>query len=223
MPLINIVKHGNLQLIKVVIGECGANPNASMNIEKLHPKYIIHFAIDRGDPEIVRTLLEFGADPCVSIQVTRKGPQMNILQYACHNHSGAKALEVFKVLLEQKSLRDGKYVNAIAEQGSNESLLQYAIKNTCYGQAAELIKAGADVNALNVNCQSPLHYCAIFEPLEDSYRNEGMGSVARKALLDLLIEKNTAHDAKDVHGMAFMDYFGIPEKKERIAKAGITW
>ena len=137
-PLYIASDYGKFEIVKVLLSS-GALVNQPYGEQKGTP---LQRAASRGYSNIVRELIEFGAD--VSIE-------NNVKNTALHYAAVSGKIDIIKQLIAA-----GEDIN---HRGyDNSSALVMAIKNKCFDAAKFLMEAGADVNLRNQHSDSPLFY-----------------------------------------------------------------
>lgn len=137
-PLYIASGYEHFEIVKVLLSS-GALVNQPYGEQKGTP---LQRAASRGYSNIVRELIEFGAD--VSIE-------NNVKNTALHYAAVSGKIDIIKQLIAA-----GEDIN---HRGyDNSSALVMAIKNKCFDAAKFLMEAGADVNLRNQHSDSPLCY-----------------------------------------------------------------
>ncbi len=134
--LIKAVKDNNLELTKKLLDD-GCNVNAKIEVGVNLWEIPLKYAISNKDPEMIRLLLKYGADPCQDL-----GLSMNPFHYS----AGDGSHEVFLLLLEKC-----KDVNIIAPRENYTTPLSFAISQGRFDNVQTLIASGAKLDPDSLN------------------------------------------------------------------------
>jgi ankyrin repeat protein len=127
---------------------CGLNPNALLNLDgqELTP---LQFAVSLGKPQIVRQLVLEGADPNFGGEDQGAPP----LEYALSLRKYAAA----RALLEMGAKADYRLFGSQTTALTTLVFDEKTPPDTVIAMATELIRKGAELNAIDAKGNTPLH------------------------------------------------------------------
>jgi ankyrin repeat protein len=184
----------NLPFALAVISDCTqaqleALLKAGADINQLHPNFgtaISRSIHRRQDSSLVLFLLEAGADPNLS---------------GSFGYPLLEAVIVQRVDLVELLLRFGARAD-IKNEFDGNTALHYAALNNNAEIGELLIKAGADVNAVNADKETPLHYAANENSL---------------ALAELLLKAGAKTDVLDQNELTPL-YYAVTQEESALAE-----
>ncbi len=204
-PLMTAARTGSADVVRAFIGH-GADVNALTHESR---SSALMWAVSEPHPEIVRLLLDAGADPRIS---TAKG--FTPLMFAARNGD----IDTGEVLLAA-----GVDVNEPSADGTH--VLPFSIVSAQDEFAFFLLERGADPNA-TINGVPALHAAAgnISMWLDDWYRRHGRGGLyaglgaprltpaQRSPLVRALLDRGAAPNGRITASAMVMSYIGYPKK-----------
>ena len=204
-PLMTAARTGSAGVVRALVGH-GADVNA---LTRETRSSALMWAVSEPHPEIVRLLLDAGADPHLS---TTKG--FTPLMFAARNGDVATA---------EALLATGVDVNAASADGTH--VLPFAIVSARDQFALFLLEQGADPNS-TINGVPALHAAAgnIGMWMEDWYRRHGrgglyaglgvprLGPAQRAPLVQALLERGADANGRITTSAMVMSYIGYPKK-----------
>ena len=204
-PLMTAARTGSTEVVRTLVGH-GAEVNA---VTAETRSSALMWAVSEPHPEIVRLLLDAGADPRLS---TVKG--FTPLMFAARNGdvATAKALIAAGVDVNEPSADD-------------THALPFAIVSAQDAFARFLLEQGADPNS-TINGISALHAAAgnVAMWLDDWYRRHGRGGLyaglgarrlspaQRPALVQALLDQGADPNGRITASAMVMSYIGYPKK-----------
>jgi len=162
-------ENGHLEVVSILL-ENGAGINKLVFESLLTP---LHLALSKGKFDVAKKLLESGADPNLVSQIGICGPA---LHYAIVKEN----MDLVKMIVSKSG-----DVNLVEEMNGYSPLYLAATLNQI-DTMKELIKSGADVNLVDYEEKSALHYAAA----------NGLGDVIK-----LLVDNKADVTLKDSEGV----------------------
>ena len=204
-PLMTAARTGSVAVVRALVGH-GADVNAVTHETR---SSALMWAVSEPHPEIVRLLLDAGADPRIS---TIKG--FTPLMFAARNGDIATA---------EALLAAGVDVNEPSADGTH--VLPFAIVSAQDAFARFLLEQGADPNS-TINGIPALHAAAgnVAMWLDDWYRRHGRGGLyaglgarrlspaQRPPLVQALLDAGADPDGRITTSAMVMSYIGYPKK-----------
>eukprot|EP01080_Neovahlkampfia_damariscottae_P006574 gene6574-10737_t len=134
------IEQGSLELVKVLIDNYKVNVNAPIEKEistpghpnEIHSYTPLHLAIMKNQPELIKILIDVGAD----CKIVTEPEKLSPLMLACKNKLD---IETIKFLLSNKDVD----VNVLAGDGSN--LLHFAASTNNIDLFKEFVSKGLDI------------------------------------------------------------------------------
>jgi ankyrin repeat protein len=140
------VNEGDVELVRTYLDE--GRISVTYRYSDYHPnggQTLLHFAAERGNPEIVSLLLQHGADPNLTDN-SGETPLYEIVG----KPPGERRLRCMALLIEAGT-------DLASQDKSSQSILKKAIANGFPEYVAQLVKAGAPVNQPDRAGYTPLH------------------------------------------------------------------
>ncbi|PGH07901.1 hypothetical protein AJ80_07941 [Polytolypa hystricis UAMH7299] len=214
-PLKYAAYQGDVELARVLIAG-GADINYSPDTPA-HWSHPLHCAVDSSKEEIVKLLLDAGAD--VNVKNANGDTPL-------HSAAGSSKEEIVRLLLDAGADIDDMtksgstplhsavsacredIVKLLLDAGANVddmtkagyTPLDYAVLEHREDIVELLLDAGADVNMKGVKGSTPLHLCV------DAYDDDDSDGSYHSEILSLLLERGADVDAKDDEGNTPLHY-----------------
>jgi ankyrin repeat protein len=150
-------RKGSAELLKVLIGV-----GAFVNGEDKHGSTPLRGAIGQRDPDMVRVLLESGAD-------IDANPKEDSPLFSLANGPRDESPEIARLLLDHGANPNARSKKDINGTHKGQSLIHYAMVYASYknfGVARAVLDAGADPHGTAANGESAMHYCLDLRVIE---------------------------------------------------------
>jgi len=138
IPLLIACEKGYTDVVTALI-----NNNADPNVKDTQNRTPLLIACEKGNADMVKVLLEKNADPNTGVNKSRT-PLMIAFQ--------SDNVAVYNLLIQK-----GAKIPSISNNGN---LLHYSAKLKCEGIVQEILKLNLDINQVDDQKYTPLHYAA---------------------------------------------------------------
>lgn len=202
--LMTAIRSGRVAAVRTLLG-LGANPNAK---ESWHEQTALMWAAAENQPEIVKALIEAGADVSARAKVLPGQPprprNSETAFQAAHSNFPKGG---FTPLLFAAQYGAGAAAGVLADAGANLNdadpdgitPLMMAIVNGHYDVAALLVDKGADVNKVDKSGRGPLFFAVDMNTLEWLFSRpnpEPSGDMDPVAMTKFLLERGANPNAR---------------------------